>query len=118
MAKLVPHVSRKCMGYAVLAGEFSTIASVFYHRAVDLEDENLAGRAEILGAMLAHEIGHLLLGRPSHSNTGIMRGVWSDQDLKNIVRGRMWFTARDAKLLVANTQARIGASRAERSADQ
>ncbi len=107
MARLGPKVSRTCMGYAILSGQFSTIAAVFYHRALDLEKGNLAGRSEILGTMLAHEIGHLLLGKASHSTKGIMRGIWGDQDIKAIARGRMWFTEPEARKLVANTTARI-----------
>ena len=37
--------------------------------------------AELLGRALAHEIGHLLLRARAHSRTGLMRGVWSIEEL-------------------------------------
>ena len=53
--------SRHSMGYALVSGRFPSIAWVFYHQAVELEAGKLGARAEILGGILAHEIGHLLL---------------------------------------------------------
>ena len=94
------HASRHSMGYAILAGPYPSIASVFYHRAVELEKGSVANRADILGAMLAHEIGHLLLGQKSHSGGGILRAQWSDQELKLIARGRMWFTPEETSRMI------------------
>src|SRR5205823_5753746 len=54
------HKTSECMGYAVVAGEFSSIANAYYHRAEELAADNMAGRGAILGGILAHEIGHLL----------------------------------------------------------
>jgi hypothetical protein len=107
-------VTKTCLGYAVLAGEFSSIASVFFHRALELEKGNLADRSAILGAMMAHEIGHLLLSRNSHPETGIMRGIWGDQELKAIAKGRMRFTAAEAGILVTVAARRTGAAIAAR----
>ncbi len=36
-----------------------------------------------LGLVLAHEMGHLLLGSHSHSNNGIMRPKWNRLDLEH-----------------------------------
>ena len=36
----------------------------------------------LLGRVIAHEIGHLLLGRNEHAQTGLMRGHWSGGDLR------------------------------------
>jgi hypothetical protein len=46
----------------------------------------------ILGYVIAHEVGHVLLG-PGHSDTGIMRGGWTPNDLQRISWGmRVDFT--------------------------
>ena len=105
MAKRTP-TSGHCLGYAILSGEFPSIASVFFHRALDLEKGNLVDRSEVLGAMMAHELGHLLLGEHSHPKRGIMRGVWDDQDLKTIAKGRMWFTQEEAARIEAGVARR------------
>jgi hypothetical protein len=96
----------QCLGYAVVTGSFDSIASVFAHRALELEKRNFADRAAILGAIMAHEIGHLLLGRSRHSGSGIMRASWGDEDLKLIAKGRMSFTEEEASRLVSNVAKR------------
>lgn len=98
-----------CMGYAILAGDFSSIASAYFHRAVEMEGASTARRGKILGAILAHEIGHLL-GVASHSRTGVMRGDWSDGDAKSLERGQLWFTPGEAKQVAANVARRARAA--------
>ena len=36
----------------------------------------------LLGYAIAHEIGHLLLNNPRHSNAGLMRALWSSSELQ------------------------------------
>lgn len=95
------HRSRHSMGSAMVSGRFPSIASVFYHRAVELEAGKPGARAEILGGILAHEIGHLLLAENSHSGTGVLRALWGDQDLRMIACGRLWFTPEQAARMVS-----------------
>jgi hypothetical protein len=45
----------------------------------------------VLGYVLTHEIGHLLLGSNSHSVSGIMSPHWNDQELRLISEGRLLF---------------------------
>jgi hypothetical protein len=47
---------------------------------------------ELLGCVVAHELGHLLLGTASHSSTGLMSAVWQDPELQQVVRGNLLFT--------------------------
>ena len=56
-------------------------------------------RAQILGVLIAHEIGHLLLNLPSHSGAGIMRGDWNFKDLEDAAYGCLLFTRPQAKSL-------------------
>jgi hypothetical protein len=100
MAKLA-RTSRHALGYAQLADAFDSIAAVFFDRAVDMERGNLATRSAILGAMMAHEIGHLLLGENRHSDIGVLRPSWGNQDLKVIARGQIGFTAGEARRMVS-----------------
>ena len=39
-------------------------------------------RQLLLGRVVAHEIGHLLLGVTAHSNSGLMREFWSDLQVR------------------------------------
>jgi len=48
---------------------------------------------ELLGCVIAHELGHLLLGKDSHSATGLMSAVWQDAELRQAAHGNLFFTA-------------------------
>jgi len=95
------NASRHSVGYAMLAGRFPSIADVFHHRVVELETGNPASRAGILGAVIVHEIGHLLLNRNHHSRSGILQAHWNDRDFKLIAQGTMWFTPEEARRMVS-----------------
>ena len=40
--------------------------------------------ASVLGRVIAHEVGHLLLGQRTHSNHGIMKAHWNKRDFASI----------------------------------
>jgi hypothetical protein len=48
--------------------------------------------AQILGHVIAHELGHLLLPHGSHSKTGIMVAQWDRAQVEQIGRGWLSFT--------------------------
>jgi hypothetical protein len=48
---------------------------------------------ELLGCVVAHELGHLLLGSDSHSATGLMSAVWQEPELRQVVQGNLLFTS-------------------------
>jgi hypothetical protein len=47
---------------------------------------------ELLGCVIAHELGHLLLGTASHSASGLMSAVWQDPELRLAAHGKLLFT--------------------------
>jgi hypothetical protein len=61
-----------------LTGEMAT---VFHEQVRTVARRSGVNDAELLGRALAHEIGHLLLRARAHSRTGLMRGVWSIEEL-------------------------------------
>ncbi|MGA2181474.1 MAG: hypothetical protein ABSH47_00465 [Bryobacteraceae bacterium] len=67
----------------VSAGRAGYLADVYY-KAV----QSLASRAQIdaeavIGCVMVHELGHLLLG-PGHVSDGIMRAAWTAKDMEAI----------------------------------
>ena len=56
------------------------IAYIFYHRIERLALAQGAPVARGLGHVMAHEIGHLLLGVNSHSSDGLMQPDWLPRD--------------------------------------
>jgi hypothetical protein len=57
------------------------MATVFHDQVEAVARRTGVARSELLGRALAHEVGHLLLGVRGHSRTGIMRAVWTDDEL-------------------------------------
>jgi Zn-dependent protease with chaperone function len=45
-----------------------------------------------IGYVIAHEIGHILLGPNAHSIVGIMRGTLLQRDWENAAQGTLGFT--------------------------
>ena len=53
------------------------IAYVFYDRIKRVAVSHQASVERALGHVIAHELGHLLIGVNSHSNEGLMRPGWN-----------------------------------------
>lgn len=79
-----------------LAAPALASAWVFYNRIVDTSRERPIDLTIVLGRVIAHELGHMLLPPGSHSNYGIMR---ADLDLAFVNTDR--FTDDQAKKLRA-----------------
>jgi len=61
----------------------------------ELAKGDKAKQASVLGAAMAHELGHLLLGAGSHSATGVMHVPWQKKELESVAQGRLLFTSRE-----------------------
>jgi len=83
------------------------IASVYYEYVVRLAVAYEFEVDSILGAVIAHEIGHLLLGPNSHYGIGIMRPQWSFEQVRQVMMGTLLFTPEQSKHLRALAQTRM-----------
>jgi hypothetical protein len=92
-------------GFAVVP----VLASVYYDYAMHLaRSDNAEFEIPIiLGCVIAHEIGHLLLGLNSHSASGIMQGNWERGQIRKAMTGTLLFTPEQAKLIRGETQRRM-----------
>jgi hypothetical protein len=84
---------------------FGVVANVYADRTRELAD-----RREfevILGRVIAHELGHLLLGKNAHSAAGIMHGRWRAQDLGLSRQAAMLFLPGEAKRIRAQVRAQM-----------
>jgi hypothetical protein len=72
--------------------------TVFYSRIEELASEGYRPE-RILGYVIAHEVGHVLVGA-GHSEVGIMRREWSPYDLQRISWGmKLDFSSEQSKQL-------------------
>jgi len=103
-ADLIVHVvprartmSGDIFGVAFVENNAGTYADVFFDSIQSLREQDRAvSLSPILGDVLAHEVGHLLLGTNSHSPEGIMQPRWQAEQLHSIAKGQMRFTKEQA----------------------
>jgi hypothetical protein len=69
-------------------------------------DGEYVGKGKILGHVIAHEFGHLLLNLDSHSPTGIMRGKWDTNDFASANYGDLLFAPQQAEAIRAEVARR------------
>jgi hypothetical protein len=75
-------------------------ADIFMDRIQSLHQQSpRISFSQLLGAVMAHELGHLLLGEHSHSGQGLMQAHWSSDELKKMGMGNLLFDARAAAQL-------------------
>lgn len=56
----------------------------------------------LIGHALAHEIGHVLIGWPGHSDSGLMTGHWDRHAVGKILARRLEFSAADIEIMHRN----------------
>jgi len=99
--RIVPWSSQigdSTFGVAFLSEEgVGAYSDVFYPLAEKLHSDCDASLSRVLGHVMAHEIGHLLLGLHSHSALGIMQPHWKGEALRRIGMGTLLFTAEQAR---------------------
>jgi hypothetical protein len=100
-------------GFAVLTPHWrngESYAAVSYPMVED-SARSLEGEvSNVLGATIAHEIGHLLLGAKSHSASGVMSPRIEREQLRVVARGELLFTALQASRIRAEIARRIAAA--------
>jgi hypothetical protein len=90
--------------------EFSFCSWVFFDRAKEVAAKQLLALANVLGNLMAHELGHLLLGPNSHSRTGLMCAGWSRAEFIAANRGELGFSDRERERILKGVEARHHAS--------
>ncbi|MGA8311487.1 MAG: hypothetical protein WB755_15760 [Terriglobales bacterium] len=82
------------------------LASVYYDYAVRRakSDDAEFEVPIILGCVIAHELGHLLLGSNGHSVTGIMQPRWEAKQVRQLMTGTLLFTTAQSNLMREQVQ--------------
>jgi hypothetical protein len=90
-------VAQRALGLAaVTLVSGGKIAYLLFDRIREFALTSGGQPADILGLVLAHEIGHLLLPYGSHSPAGLMRPVWRADDFIVALQPRSTFTPAQA----------------------
>jgi hypothetical protein len=94
------------MGYTPGGGEArGRLAFVLINRVNKIADGYGTARSIVLGAAMAHELGHLLISK-EHSKTGIMKATLNQSDFRKLRQGELRLTAEQARHIGAQTRPR------------
>ena len=92
-------------------GSFASRGYIFYGRVQNkCAEQHDINEAYLLGAVAVHEIGHLLLGPNSHSQTGIMKPDFDHNDITGIQLSVLLFNRRQSEALRLAVTSRIQAA--------
>ena len=81
------------LGYTLPDAQSGVNATIFYDRIKRLDESGVIDLATVLGRVIAHEVGHVLLGSTEHCDRGIMRAICRKEDFQVPRRGTAEFTA-------------------------
>jgi hypothetical protein len=85
------------LGFAAVAPEgMGRIAYVIHDRVRRTAREAAMEESTLLGFVMAHEMGHLLLPHESPAGSGLMRGLWDVRDFRNVDVSKLGFSERQA----------------------
>ena len=107
-ARLFP-LAENNFGFALpgKAGALGSLAYVFVERTERHARCIKVSEAVLLGHMMAHELGHLLLGESSHAASGIMTGRFKARHLQAAGQGGLGFFDAQAKAMRAQVSRRL-----------
>jgi hypothetical protein len=84
------------LGFALVdSGTNRGVLATIYADRVARVSAGQIDRVLLFGRVVAHELGHLLLGVTAHSNAGLMRAFWTDQQVRRNESSDWAFSAED-----------------------
>jgi hypothetical protein len=93
-------VAVDALGAAPAADEgIGRLAYAFHDRIQASAQQHRTDVAKVLGSVMAHELGHILLARGSHSPAGIMSDRWRQFEMDLVAASLLMFTNEEAELI-------------------
>ena len=97
---------RRALGHSVIDPSVGTgtLATIFVNRVEDVTRHAGSDLALLLGRAIAHEVGHLILRTNAHADEGLMRAVWTEQELARNLHDDWVFAPTDRRQIRAALQ--------------
>jgi hypothetical protein len=86
-------------------------AYVFWLRVQRAAQQFSIGADRLLGAAIAHELGHMLLSRASHASRGLMRATWDREEFRSVGNGVLHFSPRSAAQIRGSVNTLLASSK-------
>ena len=100
-------IPEEVLGLAAVAPEGTgRIAYVIYDRVRNVALQAAIKDDELLGYVMAHEIGHLLLPADSHDTKGLMRAEWAVRELTGVDLLKLEFSPVQASQIRRSVESR------------
>lgn len=104
--RATPTTPPSLLGFSYVPG---VVGTVLVDRVRAMADRSGTPLDALLGATLAHELAHLLMGGPSHAARGLMRASWDDEEIRRAGARGFTLTPGDRQRLIESLRARSGA---------
>ena len=121
MLRILPEATQNKFQDTVFGFAVVPILAIVYYdyelRTAKRDSDEFEGPI-ILGCVIAHELGDLLLGSNSHSSLGIMQQHWERHQLRQAMRRALSFTPEQSKLIQTEAQTRTSLQSAKLKAQQ
>ncbi len=103
-------LARGVFGFSMMStsGGYSSTTNVYVNRVETIADGRKYRQPVVLGAIIAHELGHLLLGIGSHSKSGLMSLPWGPKALTAADQGTLGFSKKESSKLEEAVAERTG----------
>jgi hypothetical protein len=97
---------RRALGFSVVdpSAGTGTLATIYINRVEFSARHAGADLAVLLGRAIAHEVGHLILRTNAHAEHGLMRAIWTDQELARNLPDDWVFDSSDRRQIRAALQ--------------
>jgi len=101
--------NERALAHAAVAPEGGVRAVLFFDRiqVYIKRGDPPCNLVQMLGHIMAHEMGHLLLSRPGHTTKGIMIGPWNTKELRQAAEGNLLFTPVEAAKMREEVRRRV-----------
>jgi hypothetical protein len=110
-------VDATAVGLAVVTRlEGGKVAYILSDRVSNVAAASATDPADVLGMIIAHELGHLLLPSGAHSETGLMRPLWQVLDFRAVDPQLLRFTPAQANAVRRRLSQTLSAAGDERLA--
>jgi len=101
-----PIAWQRALGYSVVdpVGGSGTLATIYINRVEDSARHAGADLKLLLGRAIAHEVGHLILHTNEHGEQGLMRPVWTEEEMARNTHDDWVFASSERRQLRAALQ--------------
>lgn len=109
VAETPENVLPGAIGYALPFAQQGVHATIFYDRVEQLSRSSIPmpTAATLLGAAIAHEIGHILLDSCEHSPGGLMKSSWGQTEFRTLSTRGLHFTPQEGQVIRIGTLKRM-----------